>query len=157
MDVNVQYALPSSGLPSAAQFEHWARAALTTGRRKDAELTVRIVDAEEGAQLNQSYRQGVGSTNVLSFPFEPPAQIESLPMQTYLGDLVICAPVVLGEAREQHKLVEAHWAHLVVHGVLHLLGYDHMDDNEAEIMERLEIQILAQFGYPDPYLETQPA
>jgi probable rRNA maturation factor len=157
--VNTQYALSSQGLPTAGEIENWAQAAIDASAQADqhinAELTVRIVDEEEGAALNQAYRQRPGATNVLAFPFEPPLQkTPAAGMQNYLGDLAICAPVVEREAREQHKVTIAHWAHMVVHGSLHLLGYDHNDDDQAEAMETLEINILTRIGYANPYLET---
>lgn len=147
--VTVQYAMPKQDLPLPAELRRWVRATLA-GRRESAELTVRIVDEAEGAQLNESYRRRPGPTNVLSFPFVAPME---LPRQDYLGDLVICAPLVAREAREQHKDPRAHWAHLLVHGGLHLLGYDHGEDGAASVMESLETAILARLGYPDPYQE----
>ncbi len=150
--VDVQYALEESGedhsrVPRPAMFRRWARAVLK-GRRPEAELSIRIVAAAEGAELNQTYRHKTGPTNVLSFPCESPPGLD-LPL---LGDLVICAPVVAREAREQAKSVEAHWAHMTVHGMLHLLGYDHELPQEAEAMEKLETLILAELGFPDPYV-----
>jgi len=112
------------------------------------ELTIRIVDEAEGSELNSRWREKSGPTNVLSFPAEP---MPGAPDDT-LGDIVICAPVVAREAAEQGKLFEAHWAHLTIHGVLHLRGYDHQTDAEAAEMEALETQLLKQLEYPDPYL-----
>ncbi len=137
-------ALP--GIPGAAQFATWAEAALV-GERDQAELSIRVVDEEEGRAMNLQYRGKAYATNVLSFPADIPDYVE-LPL---LGDLVICAPVVAEEAREQGKAPEAHWAHMVVHGVLHLLGYDHIDDSVAEVMENRERRILSGFGFADPY------
>ena len=114
------------------------------------ELSLRLVDEAESADLNQRYRGKAGPTNVLSFPFEPPPGIKG---PRYLGDLVICVPVVAREAAEQGKAPEAHWAHLVVHGVLHLLGYDHLDEAEAQAMEALETRLLANLGFPPPYAD----
>nr|WP_275099954.1 rRNA maturation RNase YbeY [Sedimenticola hydrogenitrophicus] len=128
------------------QFQAWAEAALH-GRLERAELVVRIVDREESRQLNREYRGKDSPTNVLSFPFEAPAVVAN----DLLGDLVICAPLVAEEAAEQGKPLEAHWAHLLVHGVLHLLGFDHINDPEAETMEGLEVEILESLGYSDPY------
>ena len=122
-----------------------AEAALA-GRRDTAELCLRIVDEAESAALNARYRDKSGPTNVLAFPCD--AAVPELPL---LGDLVVCAPVVAAEASAQGKAVEAHWSHLVVHGVLHLLGFDHIGDHEAETMEAEERAILARLGYPDPY------
>jgi len=147
--VDVQYGVSRAGLPTAADIRRWAAAALAGGPA-DAELSVRVVDEEEGAQLNQAYRHKQGPTNVLSFPFEAPPYIDS----PLLGDLVICAPVVEREAREQGKAVAVHWAHMVVHGTLHLLGYDHQDEAQAREMEAREIEMLTRLGYPDPYADA---
>ncbi len=142
-----------TGLPSEQQFEQWANAALADRSPFDEpELTIRLCDEAESQELNHEYRGKDKPTNVLSFPFEAPPEVP-IPL---LGDLVICAQVVAREADEQSKTAEAHWAHMVVHGCLHLLGYDHIKDDEAEIMEDLERQILAQLGYPDPYLDEAP-
>ena len=113
-----------------------------------SEVTIRIVDEAESHELNLTYRGKDRPTNVLSFPFEAPPEIE-LPL---LGDLIICRQVVEKEAVEQSKTVEEHWAHMVIHGCLHLLGYDHIEDDEAEEMESLETEILQNLGYADPYL-----
>jgi probable rRNA maturation factor len=147
LDLDLQIAVDdTSQLPSAEQFHHWVETALA-GRREQAELTIRIVDDDEGAELNEAYRGKQGPTNVLSFPFEAPPGIE-LPL---LGDIVICAPKVAREAAEQGKPLEAHWAHLTLHGTLHLLGYDHLEATEAEEMEALETELLGALGYPNPY------
>ena len=146
--MDLQIAVEGYTLPSEAQFETWVRAALGN-TMEEAELTIRIVDAEESQTLNRDYRGKDKSTNVLSFPFEAPPGIE-LPL---LGDLVICAEVVENEAADQNKPVEAHWAHMVVHGCLHLLGYDHIEDAEAEEMESIETQIIESLGFEDPYKE----
>jgi probable rRNA maturation factor len=132
-------------VPAEALFRQWAEAAADKGT--DAELSIRIVDEAESAEFNQTYRHKTGPTNVLSFPCEVPVGVP----HDLLGDLVICAPVVEREAQEQGKLAEAHWAHMVVHGVLHLLGYDHLQDDEAVQMESMEIEILSGLGYPNPY------
>ena len=147
--IDLQIASRSDLLPSQEQLQHWAEAAVGPFR-DEAEISLRIVDNEEGAELNQHWRQKEGATNVLSFPSELPPELE-LPL---LGDLVICAPVVEREAMEQKKSLNAHWAHMVVHGSLHLLGYDHIDDNEAEEMEAMEIDIIQRLGFPDPYSEV---
>jgi probable rRNA maturation factor len=154
LDLEVQLGLPPesphlASLPDEAQLRRWAQAALGSSL-DEAEVVVRVVDEAESAELNFNYRHKNGPTNVLSFPFEAPPGLE-LPL---LGDLVICAPVVAREAQEQHKTLEAHWAHMVVHGVLHLMGYDHIDEAEAEEMETLEIKVLASLGYSNPYNET---
>ncbi len=147
LELDLQIALDLPRLPAETDFRRWAEAALAgADHRQDAELTLRIVNEAESAALNETYRHKQGPTNVLSFPFEAPPEVDS----TLLGDIVICAPVVLREAIVQGKSPEAHWAHLVAHGVLHLLGYDH-DEAQAEAMESLEICILAGLGFPDPY------
>ncbi len=147
LELDVQIALDLPGLPAEADFRRWVEAALDgADYRQDAELTLRIVNEAESAALNETYRHKPGPTNVLSFPFQAPPEVDS----ALLGDIVICVPVVLREAIVQGKTPEAHWAHLVAHGVLHLLGYDH-DETQAEAMEALEIRILAGLGFPDPY------
>lgn len=139
-------------LPADDKLELWASTALSTRTHFDEpELTIRLVESEESQELNLEYRGKDKPTNVLSFPFEVPAGI---PLQL-LGDLVICAPVVHLEASQQKKTAEAHWAHMVVHGCLHLLGYDHIKDEEAELMEDLERQIMAELGFSDPYLDDE--
>ena len=142
-------------LPAEEQFRLWVESALRAAQHQadESELTVRIVTEEESAELNQAYRHKDGPTNVLSFPFEAIPGID-LPL---LGDLVICAPVVVKEAAEQSKSAISHWAHMSVHGCLHLLGYDHIDPAEAEAMEALEISILKALGYDNPYEVTQTA
>ncbi len=151
LELDLQIALDLPGLPTATDLRRWAEAALAgADYRQDAELTIRVVDEAESTALNEGYRHKQGPTNVLSFPAETPPEVES----ALLGDVVICAPVVLREAVVQGKTPEAHWAHLVAHGVLHLLGYDH-DEEQAEAMESLEIRILAGLGYPDPYGDPQ--
>ncbi|HHH43464.1 MAG TPA: rRNA maturation RNase YbeY [Gammaproteobacteria bacterium] len=144
--LEVQYAVDADDLPTLQEFEHWVEAALQQAGNT-AELTIRVVDEAEGRQLNAQYRDIDRATNVLSFPFEAPPGIEP----DYLGDLVICAPVVRREAQQQRKAEKHHWAHMVVHGVLHLRGYDHRFDTQAEEMETLEKQILAGMGIQDPY------
>ena len=148
LDVSVSYAAPRTGVPAATSFRKWVAAALR-GRIREADLAIRIVGAKEGRALNRHYRGKDYATNVLSFPAELPEGVK-MPL---LGDLVIWAPVVAREAKEQHKPAVAHYAHLTVHGVLHLLGWDHDDDKEAEAMEQLERDILAELGLPDPYAE----
>jgi probable rRNA maturation factor len=133
--------------PDNAAIRRWARAALKGVRRERVALGVRIVGSAESRRLNRRYRQKDKPTNVLSFPFEAPAGVTS----DVLGDLVICAPVVRREAREEGKPTEAHWAHMVVHGVLHLRGQDHRNDREAKAMERMEIRIMKSLGFADPY------
>ncbi|URL59432.1 rRNA maturation RNase YbeY [Luteibacter flocculans] len=149
VDVAVGYATASrKGVPASASFRRWVEAALKGARRRKAtEVAIRIVDADEGQALNLQYRGRDYATNVLSFPADLPPGV-NLPL---IGDLVICAPVVAREAAEQGKTAAHHWAHMTVHGTLHLLGYDHIDDAEAEAMEALETRILAGLGIPDPY------
>lgn len=139
-----------SGLPTTEQIEQWATAAVQP-QSDEVEMTVRIVDEAESHALNLNYRGKDRPTNVLSFPFECPDEVE-LPL---LGDLVICRQVVEREAQEQDKPLMAHWAHMVVHGSLHLLGYDHIEDDEAEEMESLETQIMTGLDFADPYLSEK--
>ena len=153
LEVSVSYALPRAGLPSAVSFRKWVAAALK-GRIREADLAIRIVDEKEGRALNHHYRGKDYATNVLSFPAELPEGLPKGVKFPLLGDLVICAPVVAREAREQGKPLAAHYAHLTVHGCLHLLGWDHEDAREAEAMEQLEREILAGLGLPDPYLDA---
>ncbi|OCG18225.1 rRNA maturation RNase YbeY [Gilliamella sp. WF3-4] len=133
-------------LPSEAQILQWLDVILPQFM-DNAELTIRIVDEQESQQLNYTYRHKDKPTNVLSFPFESPVEIE-VPL---LGDLIICKQVVETEAVQQHKSLTSHWAHMIVHGCLHLLGYDHILDEEAEEMENIEINIMQQLGFKDPY------
>ncbi len=139
LNLSVQYACNRAGLPLRADFVRWARAALAGG----GQVTIRLVDADEGRMLNNDYRGKDYATNVLSFPYD----LE--PVVT--GDLVICPAVVAREAAEQGKPLDAHYAHLTVHGMLHLQGRDHDNDEDAEAMEDEEREILAALGYPDPY------
>ncbi len=150
LDVSVGYALPRAGLPAAVSFRKWVAAALA-GRIREADLAIRLVDAREGRALNRHYRGRDYATNVLSFPADLPEGLPEGVRLPLLGDLVLCAPVVAREAREQGKPLAAHYAHLTVHGTLHLLGWDHGDDVEAEAMEQLEREILAGLGIGDPY------
>lgn len=147
--VDVMVNSTSTQLPEQTDLEQWVAAAVAQ-HRDEAEVSVLIVDTEEGAELNEQWRGKQGATNVLSFPSGLPAEL-NLPL---LGDLIICAQVVEREAQEQSKALQAHWAHMMIHGTLHLLGYDHIIEAEAEEMEALETKILAELGYPDPY---QPA
>lgn len=146
LEIGVSYGLPRKGLPAAASFRRWVAAA-AQGRIARADLAIRLVDEQEGRALNRHYRSKDYATNVLSFPTRLPEGIAP----TMLGDLVICAPVVAREAAEQGKPLHAHYAHLSIHGVLHLLGLDHENEHEAEVMERIEREILARLGHPDPY------
>jgi len=146
IELCLQNASSAAGVPAIGEFEKWLGVALQG--MPAAILTIRIVDAAESAELNQRYRQKSGATNVLSFPADLPEEID-LPL---LGDLVICAPLVQAEAAAQGKAVMAHWAHLVIHGCLHLLGYDHIEPADATEMESLETRQLQQLGLPDPYV-----
>lgn len=153
--IDLQEASEHSNIPTLSQLSLWVDAALAMSlqdqqeHEQEYELTIRVVDEEESQSLNSQYRGKDKPTNVLSFPFEAPAEIEL----NLLGDLVICAPIVAQEAKEQSKKEIAHWAHMVIHGTLHLQGYDHIEDEEADEMEALEIKILDKLGFPDPYTE----
>jgi probable rRNA maturation factor len=137
-------------VPSEASFQKWLNAAL--GKLdEEIELSVRLVDALESATLNETYRNKSGPTNVLSFPFDAPVELSP----RLLGDLVMCAPIVRAEAIQQDKQETDHWAHMAIHGCLHLLGYDHVIDNEAEAMEALEVKILRTLDIADPYEADQ--
>lgn len=145
--LDLQLAFDAPDLPTETQFQQWLDAAVLPFQA-EAEVTIRIVGNAESQQLNFDYRGKDKPTNVLSFPFQCPPGIE-LPL---LGDLVICAPVVAQEAQQQNKALSAHWAHMVVHGCLHLLGFDHINDDDAEQMEAEEVTILQQLGFTNPYL-----
>lgn len=137
-------------VPGEADVYRWVSAALSD-YREAAELHIRLVDEKESAELNERYRHKNGATNVLSFPTELPEVVQAELECPLLGDLVICAPVVAKEAQQQHKTTRAHWAHMVVHGSLHLIGYDHINNDEASEMEQLETSILSDCGFPNPY------
>ncbi|MDO9282204.1 MAG: rRNA maturation RNase YbeY [Methylotenera sp.] len=142
LHASIQYASNQTNLPTARQFRQWAKATL----RVDTEVTIRIVDEAEGRLLNNTYRGKDYATNVLTFP---------LTEEPYLmGDIIICAPVVEVEANAQNKALHAHYAHLTVHGILHLHGYDHENEAQAELMEGIETAIVTKLGYPSPYLIT---
>jgi len=144
--LSVQRETRERGLPSTALLARWAQAALAGSGAGVAEVNIRLVDAGESRRLNRRYRHKLRPTNVLSFHYDP------APGRTGLcGDLVICAPVVAAEATAQGKVRRAHWAHLVVHGILHLRGHDHIDSRDAEVMEAAEIRILKRLGFPNPY------
>ncbi len=144
MELVVQDVSEHEGIPDNEILKAWATAALD---QQEYNITLRIVGEEEMAELNEQYRHKSGTTNVLSFPFENPPGAES----NILGDIVVCAPVVEREAREQGKTLMSHWSHMVVHGILHLRGYDHETDDEAKAMEDLETQILTGLGFDAPY------
>lgn len=144
--LDIQRTIDDSTLPTDQDFQTWAEAALSK-YNKPFEVTIRIVDQQESQTLNHTYRDKDKPTNVLSFPFEVPEGIEL----DLLGDLVICANIVEQEAKSQAKSIKAHWAHMTIHGCLHLLGFDHINDDEAEEMEALEIDILNKLGFNNPY------
>ena len=144
--LDIQSASTSEDAPDEQSIKRWVGAVIDSNQG-DTELSVRIVDEPEGKLLNETYRGASGATNVLSFPFENQTP-EALPL---IGDIVVCAPIVQREAKQQNKDLNAHWAHMIIHGVLHLLGYDHQDDAEAAIMEALETEIMQKLGFPPPY------
>jgi len=146
IELEVQRATSSRPLPDDRAFELWAATALQG--QDESVLTIRIVDRDESRQLNSRFRGRDAATNVLSFPAELPEAVD-LPL---LGDIVLCAPLIAEEARSQGKPAESHWAHLTIHGVLHLLGYDHQEAAQAEAMEELEIKLLGSLGIPNPYV-----
>ncbi len=146
IELDLQIAAETAGLPAEEAIQRWVETALA-GRMDEAQLTIRITDEAEIRELNATYRGKDKPTNVLSFPFEAPPGV-NIPL---LGDIIICSRVVADEAVAQNKPLEAHWAHMVIHGILHLLGYDHIEEAEAEVMEGLEIELLAGLGYANPY------
>lgn len=149
--VDLQCASDEPDLPDQQILTKWVDAVLAY--HSDKELTIRLVDIKESQQLNLTWRQRDYPTNVLSFSFECPPEVD-LPL---LGDIIICVPLVVIEATDQHKSLEAHWAHLVIHGTLHLLGYDHIEDQPAKIMEDIEVKTLQELGYPNPYHLIDPS
>ncbi|MFT5520865.1 MAG: putative rRNA maturation factor [Enterobacterales bacterium] len=169
--VDLQLASEETNTPSIEQCELALQQVLTIvavddGNDETKECTLRIVDEAESAELNEQYRGKSGPTNILSFPFESPAAcdlsllenglVESELLEIeLLGDLIICAPLVVKEAMEQNKSELQHWMHLIIHGGLHLLGYDHENDADANMMEKLECQAMDNLGYPNPYLPTE--
>lgn len=146
--LEIQVAVQDVILPDKHDIQRWVDLALQE-YCADTEIVLRIVDEEESARLNEQFRHKQGPTNILSFPFEAPPGVTV----NLLGDLVVCAPLVEREAEQQHKQLQDHWAHIIVHGVLHLLGYDHIEEREAEQMEALEIRFLQQLNIRNPYLE----
>ncbi len=146
--LDFQVVSQSKSIPSIDQFQSWIDVVLNDESR-DSEIVVRIIDEAEMTQFNEQYRDKQGPTNILSFPFDVPEGIES----DLLGDLLICAPIIEKESLQQNKIVDHHWAHMIVHGVLHLLGYDHIDKCDAEEMEALEIKILRKIKIKNPYEE----
>lgn len=143
--------------PSEENLTHWCSLALQKTLPGTTEVTLRIVDKAESQQLNKDYRGINQPTNVLSFPFDAPIDLPPEAELSLLGDLVICLPLVIEEAKKQHKPVLNHWAHLVIHGLLHLQGYDHETDLEAEVMESLEIALLAKLNIDNPYISNSTA
>lgn len=146
--LDIQIASLSTHLPTSALLQHWVDTTLAD-YTDIFEVVIRIVDEPEMIELNQTYRHKTGATNILSFPFEAPEGVDL----NLLGDLVVCAPVLESEALAQQKTLEHHWAHIVIHGLLHLLGHDHIDETEAELMETLEISILQKLCINNPYQE----
>lgn len=144
--IDIQREVENADLPSDEDFQRWVTLALQ-GRKTRGEVCIRLVNPTESQQLNSDYRGKESPTNVLSFPFDGPTGI---PMDL-LGDLAICADIVAKEANEQNKPLINHWAHMVIHGTLHLIGFDHINDSDAEQMETLEIALLATLNIPDPY------
>jgi len=149
MQIHLDVQREVAALPKDDELLKWVTETLTFEKHGDTELTIRFVSEKESASLNEQYRRKTGATNVLSFPFDAPAEVNI----NLLGDLIICTAVVKREAKEQKKQELAHWSHMVIHGTLHLLGYDHLTEAEANIMENKEITILSQLGYADPYRE----
>ncbi len=145
LQLNVQYACSSTEVPTKNQFKKWAKCAL----RVETEVTIRLVDEEEGRALNKTYRGKDYATNVLTFPLTETPHL--------MGDIIICVPVVISEAIAQQKSAEAHFAHLTVHGILHLHGYDHEIEKQGQLMELIEVTTLQKLGYANPYLITQDA
>jgi len=148
INITIQNNSTALTIPSEPDLEGYTMAALS-GRIDNTEMTIRIVDEEESAELNKNYRNKSGPTNVLAFPAELPKAIRD--EINILGDIVVCAPIVEKEAIEQEKAFGAHWAHLIIHGTLHLLSYHHQDEESAQEMEKIEVDILAELGFPNPY------
>ncbi|MDG1074485.1 MAG: rRNA maturation RNase YbeY [Methylophilaceae bacterium] len=142
LSLSVQFASNAAQLPTRNQLRKWVKAAL----RVDTEVTIRIVDEVEGRKLNRTYRGKDYATNVLTFPLTEEPHL--------MGDIIICAPVVIQEAKQQNKTIAAHFAHLTVHGTLHLHGYNHEIEEQAALMESIEVTTMLQLGYPNPYLIT---
>lgn len=149
LDIQIQTLTADDSVPEPEFLQEIAKQALNDV--SDAEITIRLVDTEESRELNQKWRKIDKPTNVLSFPISNSDDV----VPVLMGDLVICAPVIKNEAEEQNKPLQAHWAHMIIHGILHLLGYDHIDDDDAKIMESCETGIMQQCGYPDPYISYE--
>lgn len=146
-ELDIQRIVDSADMPSDAELQQWIELALQD-YSADAEVVIRIVDSEEITQLNQQYRQKQGATNILSFPFDLPEGVEGIDL---LGDLVVCASVLEEEAQQQNKKLKNHWAHIIIHGILHLLGYDHIEEMDANEMEAKEILMLQKLHINNPY------
>ncbi len=157
--VDVQCMYADVSVPADKMFSEWVSAVISfliehkQLEQTDYEVAIRVVDKVDSQQLNNQYRQKNMPTNVLSFPFDTPEIFKQCQQLDILGDIVICALIVEAEAEQQNKSIEQHWAHMIVHGVLHLLNYDHSNDDDAGVMEALETRILSQLGYPNPYTE----
>lgn len=155
LTLSLQKATKQKDLPSNAEFKQWVLQALAAANyAKPCEVAIRLVDEQESHALNLQYRGKDKATNVLSFPSDLPDEVLSSLKREPLGDIIICVPVVLNEATEQAKTATAHWAHLTIHGILHLLGFDHIDDEEADEMEALEVDALQELGFNNPYEES---
>lgn len=151
-EIEVQRIVDSPLLPSDCELQLWVEKALIDDYHSDAEVLIRIVDRQEITDLNEQYRHKVGATNILSFPFATPEGLAKLDL---LGDLIVCAEVLEQEAKKQKKTLKDHWAHIIIHGTLHLIGYDHIDESDAMVMEKKEINILQQLSIANPYLEKE--
>jgi probable rRNA maturation factor len=157
LNLDIDNVCNADALPDKLEIEPWVSSALVTdsSTRNEVELSLRIVSIEEISALNSTYRSKEGPTNVLSFPFEFPPGFMPDDHPAILGDIVLCADIIVEEAALQQKPVNAHWAHIIIHGTLHLLGYDHLDETDAKIMEDLEIKLLARFNFPNPYISHE--
>ena len=164
LDLALQNPSKFNSIPKLTDCQHWIERTLAhvnneIDDNKQSALVIRFVDEEEGIALNHTYRHKNQATNVLSFPYEAPdfsSEIINLTSkENYLGDLVLCEPVVKREALQQHKELQQHWAHLIIHGTLHLKAYDHLNDEDANIMEALEVRILKSLGFDNPYLDNK--
>ncbi len=157
--VDVQCMYADVSVPADQTLGKWVNAVISflvehkQLKQTDYEVAIRVVDKVDSQQLNNQYRQKNTPTNVLSFPFDTPEIFKQCQQLDILGDIVVCALIVEAEAQQQNKSIEQHWAHMIVHGVLHLLNYDHINHDDASLMEALEVRILSQLGYPNPYTE----
>lgn len=153
LKLDLQNTTESEQLPDIGKIQSWISATLEKidATFENPEITIRVVSCEESRQLNSEYRGKDKSTNVLSFPFEAPEMIPLDELDEFLGDLVICEDILQKEAQEQKKSLQSHWAHLIIHGLLHLVGFDHIEDHQAEEMEALEVEIMRNLGFADPY------